>query len=198
MKTDRLETLTMDIGKLKGILIFLKNAEQLKDTIRSSYTSKGRHESTAEHSWRLCLMAVVLEKEFPKIEIEKLLKLCIVHDLGEALNGDISAVDQTDDVNKGVEERKDLMELTRPLPPELQKEILGLWDEYENAVSQEAKLAKALDKLETLLQHTQGMNLGNIDYQFNMTYGKQYTDYDLVTRELRAIIDIETQQMLEN
>lgn len=188
----------MDAGQLEGILNFLKKAEQLKDTIRSSYTSKGRHESTAEHSWRLCLMAVVLEKEFPRINIEKLLKLCIVHDLGEALNGDIPAVDQTDDVNKAVEERKDLMELARPLPPERQKEILGLWDEYENAVSQEAKVAKALDKLETLLQHTQGKNPGNIDYQFNMTYGKQYTDYDPVTRELRAIIDIETKKMAES
>lgn len=187
----------MDISKLEGILIFLKNSEQLKDTTRSSYTSKGRHESTAEHSWRLCLMAIVLEKEFQGIDIEKLLKLCIIHDLGEALNGDIPAVDQTDDVNKGEEERKDLMELARPLSSELQKKILGLWDEYENAESQEAKLAKALDKLETLLQHTQGKNLGNIDYKFNMNYGKQYTDYDPVTRELRAIIDIETKKLAE-
>jgi len=95
----------------------------------------------------------------------------------------------------GVEERKDLMELTRPLASDLQKKILGLWDEYENAESREAKLAKALDKLETLLQHIQGKNLGNIDFQFNMDYGKQYTNYDLVTRELRAIIDIETQKL---
>jgi len=89
------------------------------------------------------------------------------------------------------------LELARPLPPELQKEILSLWDEYENAGSQEAKLAKALDKLETLLQHTQGKNMGNIDYQFNMTYGKQYTDYNPVTCGLRAIIDIETKKRTE-
>ena len=187
----------MDIGKWEGILDFLKDSEQLKDTTRSSYTSKGRHESTAEHSWRLCLMAIVLEKEFQGIDMEKLLKLCIIHDLGEALNGDISAVDQTDDVNKSLEERKDFMELARPLSPELRKKILSLWDEYENAESQEAKLAKALDKLETLLQHTQGKNLGNIDYQFNMNYGKQYTDFDPVTRELRALIDIETKKLAE-
>ncbi len=188
----------MDTGKLEGILNFLKNAEQLKDTTRSSYTSKGRHESTAEHTWRLCLMVVVLGKEFPETDIEKLLKLCVVHDLGEALNGDISAVDQTDGLDKGLEERKDLMELARPLHLELKEEILDLWDEYENAVSREAKLAKALDKLETLLQHTQGKNPGNIDYQFNMTYGKQYTDFDPVTRLLRAIIDIETKRLAEN
>lgn len=187
----------MDADKLEGILNFFKNSEQLKDTTRRSYTSKGRHESTAEHSWRLCLMAVVLEKEFPEIDIGKLLKLCIIHDLGEAINGDIPAVDQTDNVNKGVEERKDLMELTRPLASNIQKKILGLWDEYENAESREAKLAKALDKLETMLQHIQGKNPGNIDFQFNMDYGKQYTDYDPVTRELRAIIDIETKKLVE-
>ncbi|MCG8549684.1 MAG: HD domain-containing protein [Desulfobacterales bacterium] len=186
----------MDTGQLEGILKFFKNSEQLKDTTRSAYTSKGRHESSAEHSWRLCLMAVVLEKEFPGIDIGKLLKLCIIHDLGEAMNGDIPAVDQTDDINnKGMEERKDLMELARPLSPELQKKILGLWDEYENAESQEAKLAKALDKLETLIQHTQGKNMGNIDFQFNINYGRQYTDYSSVTRELRAIIDMETKKL---
>jgi len=187
----------MDQRKLEGILKFFKNSEQLKDTTRSAYTSKGRHESSAEHSWRLCLMAVVLEKEFQGIDIGKLLKLCIIHDLSEAINGDIPAVDQTIDINKGVAERMDLEELTRPLSSELQKRILSLWDEYENAKSPEAKLAKALDKLETLLQHTQGRNPGNIDYQFNMNYGKQYTDYDPVTRQLRAIIDIETKKLAE-
>ena len=75
--------------------------------------------------------------------------------------------------------------------------ILSLWDEYENAESREAKLAKALDKLETLLQHIQGRNLGNIDFQFNMNYGKQYTDYDPVTRKLRPIIDTETKKLAE-
>lgn len=184
----------MDTVQLEGVLKFFKDSEQLKDTTRSAYTSKGRHESSAEHSWRLCLMAVVLEKEFQGIDIGKLLKLCVIHDLGEAMNGDIPAVDQTGDVNKSAEERKDLTELARPLSPELQKKILGLWDEYENTESQEAKLAKALDKLETLLQHTQGKNMGNIDFQFNMNYGRHYTDYDSVTRELRAIIDIETQK----
>ncbi len=187
----------MNANKLEGILEFLKNAEQLKDTTRSAHTSKGRHESTAEHSWRLCLMAMVLEKEFPHIDIEKLLKLCIIHDLGEALNGDIPAIEQTIGVDKGEDERRDLIDLTSPLQPEMQQEILRLWDDYENAASDEAKLAKALDKLETLLQHTQGKNRGIIDYQFNLTYGKRYTDYDPTTRRLRAMVDMETSRRVE-
>ena len=75
----------METVQLEEILKFFKNSEQLKDTTRSACTSKGRHESSGEHSWRLCLMAVVMEKEFPGIDIGKLLKLCVIHDLGEAM-----------------------------------------------------------------------------------------------------------------
>lgn len=186
----------MSSTELEGILTFLRNAEQLKNTIRSAVTSNGRHESTAEHTWRLCLMVLILEKYYPKINILKLLKICIIHDLGEAINGDISAVNQVQGVDKGVEERKDLKQLIKPLFSELQNEILSLWDEYENASSSEALLAKAFDKIETLLQHTQGKNHENIDYRFNLNYGKKYTDFDELTYNLRAIIDKDTRQRL--
>ena len=103
-------------------------------------------------------MALIFEDYYPNLDIKKLIKLCIVHDLGEAINGDIPAVDQAPDVHKGVEERKDLMELIAPLPKAIKEKILDLWDEYENISSEEAVVAKALDKLETLIQHTQGKN----------------------------------------
>lgn len=178
--------------ELKGILDFLRGAEQLKNTLRSSRTSNGRHESTAEHTWRLCLIVLLLEKEYPDIDILKLIKICIIHDLGEAINGDIAAVDQVKGMDKGVDERKDLELLTRPLPQNLQEEILVLWDEYENASSKEALLAKAFDKIETVLQHTQGKNPPDFNYGFNLSYGKKYTDYDELTSKLRALIDKDT------
>ena len=74
---------------LTGIVDFLRAAERLKATPRSGYTSAGRPESVAEHTWRLCLMALVLAPEFPDADFAKLVKICIVHDLGEAIGGDV-------------------------------------------------------------------------------------------------------------
>ncbi|WP_395503011.1 HD domain-containing protein [Ectopseudomonas mendocina] len=183
--------------ELKGVLEFLRGAEQLKNTLRSSRTSNGRHESTAEHTWRLCLMILLFDKQYPDLDILKLIKICVIHDLGEAINGDIAAVDQVDGVDKGAEERQDLELLIRPLPSSLREEILSLWDEYENASSKEALLAKAFDKIETILQHTQGKNPPGFDYGFNLSYGKKYTDYDDLTAKLRALIDKDTKLLAE-
>ncbi|WP_343561218.1 HD domain-containing protein [Kiloniella sp. b19] len=182
---------------MEAVLDFLRAAEQLKNTLRSSKTSSGRQESTAEHTWRLCLMVLLLEADYPEMDMLRLLKICIVHDLGEAVGGDIAAVDQVEGVNKAVQERRDFMSLLKPLPGELQKELLELWDEYEAAVSPEARLAKALDKMETLLQHTQGQNAEDFDYGFNLSYGRNYTDLDHVTAGFRTLLDRETRRLAQ-
>ncbi len=185
----------MNTTELKRILDFLRATEELKNTLRSAHTSNGRKESTAEHTWRLCLMALLFEEQYPHIDTLKLIKICIIHDLGEAICGDIAAVDQKPDVNKGIDERKGLQQLISSLPIPMQNKILCLWDEYEKASSEEAQLAKALDKLETILQHTQGKNPLDFDYDFNLTYGKQYTDYDQLTAQLRMLIDQDTARL---
>lgn len=140
-------------------------------------------------------MILLFEKEYPHIDDLRLIKMCIIHDLGEAINGDIAAVDQIEGVDKSKEERKDLEQLLAPLSEKTKEEILDLWDEYENVSSTEASLAKAFDKLETLLQHTQGKNPSNFDYDYNLKYGKQYTDFDKLTSLIRTKIDIETQKL---
>ena len=141
----------MNLEIIKGRLEFLREAEKLKDVLRSAHTSSGRTESTAEHSWRLCLMAIVFADQLAGLDLLKVLKMCVIHDLGEAINGDIPAVNQAAFPDKGEQERNDLLLLTRSLDEVLRNEILALWDDYENAQSAEAKAVKALDKLETLL-----------------------------------------------
>ena len=184
----------MDSNELKGTLEFLRQAEKLKDTTRTAFTSEGRQETVAAHTWRLCLMALVLEDPFPEVDFSRLIKMCIIHDLGEAISGDIPAIHQDPASSKSDQEREDLMELLRPLPEHLRDEIAGLWDEYEGATTQEAKLAKALDKLETILQHNQGKNPVDFDYRFNLGYGRQYTAEDPIIVVLRQILDEETEQ----
>lgn len=181
----------MDSADLAAVLRFLRDAERLKIVTRTSWTSTGQQESVAEHTWRLCLMALALERAFPAVDMARLLKICVVHDLGEAIRGDISATLQPPE-GKAVEERRDLLQLLEPLPPAVRQEIVGLWDEYEAGATTEARLAKALDKLETIMQHNQGRNPPAFDYRFNLDYGRRYTADDPVIAALRAILDAET------
>jgi putative hydrolase of HD superfamily len=183
-----------DSAELIGFLDFLRSAEQLKNTMRSGFTSQGRSESVAEHTWRLCLMALVFEKQFPDVDFARLVKICIVHDLGEALGGDIPATEQTQAGGKAGQERHDLLQLLAPLPGSLHDEIVSLWDEYEEAATPEARLAKALDKLETILQHNQGRNPDDFDYRFNLDYGRNYTSDDPLIAEIRKMLDAETKR----
>jgi putative hydrolase of HD superfamily len=178
--------------ELEGVLTFLRAAERLKTVTRSGWTSTGEAESVAEHTWRLCLMAMLLYGHTPGIDLARLLKMCLIHDLGEAISGDVPAPAQNAGVPKADQERADLLQLIHSLPPALQHEIVELWDEYEAAGSPEAKLAKGLDKLETILQHTQGKNPADFDYSFNLEYGQRYTASDPVMAALRARLDEET------
>jgi len=188
----------MESSDLTGILAFLRSAERLKSTTRTGYTSAGEQESVAEHTWRLCLMALVLAPEFPDVDFAKLVKICIIHDLGEAINGDVPAPEQArraaagELAGKAEQERRDLMQLLAPLPARIAGEIAALWDEYEAAQSPEAKLAKALDKLETIMQHNQGRNPAGFDYRFNLGYGRQHTAGNPLIAQFRAILDAET------
>lgn len=177
---------------LAGRLAFIREAERLKSVLRSGHTSSGRPESTAEHTWRLCLLALTLQDVLGPLDFERVLKLCIVHDLGEALGGDVPATLQQPGTDKSARERADLIELTRTLPATLQGELLALWEEYEHASTHEARVVKALDKMETIIQHNQGANPPGFDHAFNLAYGRRYLDELPVLAELRALVDAET------
>lgn len=183
----------MQAAELQGILEFLRAAEQLKNTTRNSWTSEGHQESVAEHTWRLCLMSLLLAGSYPEVDFARLVKICIVHDLGEAIGGDIPAPEQEAGGGKAADERRDLLLLLQPLPERLRAEITALWDEYEEARTPEARLAKALDKLETIMQHNQGLNPGDFDYRYNLHYGAQYTADDPLVVAMREVLDEETE-----
>ncbi|WP_179945838.1 HD domain-containing protein [Methylobacterium indicum] len=181
----------MSPDDLVGTLDFLRRAEALKSTLRSGHAASGRPESTAEHTWRLCLMAMVLADGADGLDPLRLIKMCLVHDLGEAVGGDIPATDPRA-ADKAAQERRDLLSLTDTLPPARRDEILGLWEEYEAGTSPEAVLAKGFDKLETILQHNQGRNPPGFDYAFNLAYGAKHTARHPLTAAIRAVLDEDT------
>ncbi|MDJ0700023.1 MAG: HD domain-containing protein [Woeseiaceae bacterium] len=78
------------------------------------------------------------------------------------------------------------------LPDEVKSEFVSLWDEYTDGRSPEARVAKALDKLETILQHNQGLNPEDFDYEFNLEYGRTHTNRVPIAATIRDLLDVET------
>jgi len=144
--------------QITSILKVLTLAERLKFELRHSYTSSGRQESVAEHTWRMSLMAVLIEPLLKqKIDTARLLKMIILHDLVEAEAKDISALDvlRNPEIRiQKVEKEKQAIENLRSILNETNgREIYELFYEFENKMTYEAKVANALDKLEVQLQH---------------------------------------------
>lgn len=189
----------MNDTDLQGCLAFIREAERLKSVLRSAHTSTGRHESTAEHTWRLCLMAMVFAPHLhgagePPLDLAQVLRLCVIHDLGEAISGDIPAVEQASVPDKSARERADLLTLMTPLPDGLREDFLRLWEDYEHARTPEARAVKALDKLETIIQHNQGANPASFDYAFNLVYGAKATRGHPLIERIRAAVDEDTRR----
>ena len=178
--------------KLERYLQFMREAERLKNVLRSARTSAARTESTAEHTWRLALLALVLADEKPELDLQRVLAMCLVHDLGEAYEGDIPAVEQSDPAAKVAAELAAIARITPLLPDEAAARIRALWEEYEACATPEARWGKARDKAETILQHNQGANPADFDYGFNLTYGAEWFRDDALLRELRRLLDAET------
>ncbi|RVT90542.1 HD domain-containing protein [Sphingomonas crocodyli] len=183
---------------MTAIIAFLQSAERLKDTLRSGRTAQGRSESTAEHSWRLCLMIMAFERDLADHDIARLLKLAVVHDLGEAIHGDTPATEQHLDPDRNERERRDMAKLCALLPDDISGEMLNLWDDYAGARSPEARLVKGFDKLETMLQHLAGRNASDFNYAFNLSYGTAQTNYHPLLRDLRAIVDGWTRERIDH
>lgn len=144
-------------GNLEKIFNFLRKIENLKSTYRYNKTSAGEKESSADHSWRLSLTTFIIADELKlKIDVTKSIKIALVHDLAEALTGDIDAIliaeGKVSAEDKNRQEVGAIKKLKETLPETIGNEISSLWYEYEEGETQEAKFVKALDKIETLTQ----------------------------------------------
>ena len=160
----------MDIGKFLEIMDL---AENLKNNPRHSWTSSGRRESVAEHSWRLTLMAYFVRDEFPEADMDKVMKMCVFHDLGEAFTGDIPAFEKTEQDEKTESATIENWLLTLPEP--YQEELKALFQEMAALETEEAKICKALDKLEALIQHNEAdiSTWLPLEYDLQLTYGEK-------------------------
>jgi putative hydrolase of HD superfamily len=184
----------------KNMIDFLTVARGLKTTPRTGWVrqeANPRIESVADHSWRIALMAMVASSSSTTFSTSsdsssaiaydqnKCIKMALVHDLAEAIVGDITPHCGISDEDKHTRELKAMADLTSKLTSlgggsgVTGQEILDLWKEYEGGTTNEAKLVKDMDKLEMILQaleyENDGENKKSLDGFFDSTRGKWRT-----------------------
>ena len=167
-------------------LEILHVAERLKDTPRHCTTTNRRPESVAEHSWRVSLMAMLLRQEFPDVNMDRVVDMCLIHDLGECFTGDIPTFVKTD-LDRSTEDSL-LQQWVTALPGGISKYLSKLYAEMDQQITVEAKLYKALDKLEALIQHNESPidTWSENEYELNKTYAFDtvaFSDWLLALRQ---------------
>ena len=182
--------------EVKKLLEVLTTAEHLKDVPRHCYTSGGRRESVAEHSWRLTLMAYWVSDEFSEVDLEKLLKMCLIHDLGEAFTGDVPTFEKTE---KDEEKEAHLLtEWLAKFPSPFREEMQALYSEMEERQTLEARIYKALDNLEAVIQHNESdiSTWADHEYELQRTYGNDKVQFSEYLKTLRQEVLEETEEKI--
>lgn len=172
--------------KINDYIKIVNIFEALKRNTRHSWLSDGRHESVAEHSWRITVMAYFIKDEFPEADIDKIIKMCLFHDIGEAFTGDIPAFLKTSEDEET--EENTVMAFLKTLPEEYRDELTALFNEMNSLQTLEARIYKALDKMETLIQHNEAdiSTWLPLEYELNLVYGEnevKFSDYMLRLKE---------------
>ena len=171
------------------LLQIMAVAEKLKCNTRHCYTSSGRQESVAEHSWRIALMAMLIAPEFPEADMGRVIRMCLIHDLGEAFTGDIPTFWKTE----ADTEKEDALfdRWVQTLPRETKAEFSALLEEMNAMETQEAKIYKALDKMEAVIQHNESdiSTWLPLEYDLQLRYGAENVQFSPWFRELKAEID---------
>ena len=183
----------MDAKKFLEIVHF---SERLKDVTRHAYTSGGRHESVAEHSWRLCLMAFFLRDEFPDADMDKVARMCMIHDLGEIFTGDIPTFLKT---KADVDIEDDTLDAwVATLPEPYRADMAALYAEMNALETKEAKIYKALDKLEAVIQHNESdiATWLPLEYDLNRTYACDAVAFSPYLTHFRELIREETEEKI--
>lgn len=180
----------------KELLRVLHTAERLKDKTRHCYTSGGRRESVAEHSWRLALTALFLRDEFPTLDIDRVIRMCLIHDLGECFTGDIPSF-----LKSGGDEERERSALetwVASLPAPYSVELKTLYAEMDALETDEARLYKALDKLEAVIQHNESDIATWLprEYELNLTYADENVAFSDYLKRLREEVRRETRDKI--
>ncbi|RYG26950.1 MAG: HD domain-containing protein [Chitinophagaceae bacterium] len=164
----------MDYSFLLKQIAFIKEIDKLKYIMRKTRLfGSDRHENDAEHSWHLAMMTIVLAGHAGEpVDVLKVLKMVLIHDIVEIDSGDVFFYDSAKSHSNTDEERKAANRIFGMLPEEQASEFIAVWEEFETGDTPEAKFARAMDKLEPLLQNTS--NNGGTWAEFGVRYEQVY------------------------
>lgn len=172
-------------------LNILSRAAILKTTTRHCFTEENRKESVADHSWRTALMAMLLSKEpeFQDTDMNKVIRMCLIHDLGETFTGDVPTFEKTDTDTEN--EDALFFDWVYSFPTAQRQEWLELLNEMEELQTREAKTYKALDKLEAVIAHNESAlsTWLPLEYDLQLTYGKENVQFSEYLKALSEYID---------
>jgi putative hydrolase of HD superfamily len=156
---------------------FIKEIDKLKYIQRRTRLfNSDRHENDAEHSWHLAMMAIVLAEHSDKpVDVLKVVKMVLMHDLVEIDAGDTFIYDTVKSHDNTDEERIAAQRIFGLLPEEQAKDYIAIWEEFEESVTDEAKFARAMDRFEPLLQNTSnnGGTWAEFDVKYDAVYNKK-------------------------
>ncbi len=173
--------MSMDEKRIKSQLAFLTEADKMKNVFRRTLITDGsRRENDAEHSWHLALMAMVLkEYALPDgVDIDRVIRMCLVHDLVEIYAGDTFCYDKQGAQDKEQREQDAADKLFAMLPDEQGAEYRALWEEFDAMETPDAKYAAAADRLQPLLNNY--INKGNTWREGNATSADVYARMAMV------------------
>lgn len=164
----------MDSNNLLKQVAFIKEIDKLKYIQRRTRLfNSDRHENDAEHSWHLAMMAMILAEHADKpIDVLKVMKMVLIHDLVEIDAGDVFIYDTAKNHTNTDEERIAAQRIFGLLPHEQAEEYIAIWEEFEEGTTDDAKFAKAMDRFEPLLQNTS--NNGGTWAEYNVKYDTVY------------------------
>lgn len=164
----------MQTDHLLKQVAFIKEIDKLKYILRKTRLfHSDRHENDAEHSWHLAMMTIVLAEHSDKpIDILKVLKMVLIHDIVEIDAGDTFIYDATKSHTNTDEELMAAKRIFGLLPTAQAEEFIAIWKEFEDGISNEAKFARSMDRFEPLLQNTS--NDGGTWKEFDVPYQQVY------------------------
>ena len=183
--------------EVSEFLDFLHCIEPMKTNTRHSWTAGGTPETVAAHSWRLTVMALLLEGEFPQLDMNRVLRMCLIHDFGEAVTGDIPSFLKTGE--QEVTEQQAVARLVDTLPSSVSGPLHRLFGEMDALDTPEARLYKALDQMEAVLQHNEA-DLSTwlpLERELNQTYGAERAEEFPFLKAVREQLRRDTLAKLE-
>jgi len=176
---------------------FILELEKLKAVLRKSKPiGLERFENSAEHSWHVCMLVMVLAEDAnPKVDVFKVIKMMLLHDIVEIDAGDVLVYDEVAREEAYLKEIEASKRIFGLLPTHLEEEFINIWNEFEDGITNESKFAKAIDRVIPVLQNIN--NNGQSWMENNITL-EQVLNKNVIIKDANPALWIHIKEKLKD